>query len=233
MTYCRVLITCTLALLSLLGAPTRASATTPAPQPAAAPPEPYPVYTPPPGAAPAPPPYYAPPPGTAPYYPAAPGGVARPPVTPEKHLGVGYKIGNGIGFVGADIIIAPIPHLALDLQANYASVTVSNGFSTQTATGYGLAPAIQGRLYEGQVNTPYVGAGFVRVSLKAFDVTASGNGFFANVGYEWRWDSGLGILLGGGIAHLNSVHATNGIDTIDRGGLTAFNLEAGLRYMFL
>jgi hypothetical protein len=237
MTYSRALATTGFALFSLLAATTRASATTPA----TAPPDPYPAYTPAPGAAPPPPPpgtapYSYPPPGTMPYYPPPPpppGVPVRPPVTPEKHLGVGYKIGNGIGFMGADVIIAPIPHLALDLQANYESATVSNGFTTQTATGYGVAPELQGRLYEGQVNTPYVGVGFVRVSLKAFDITASANGFFVNGGYEWRWDSGLGILLGAGVAHVSGVHATNGIDTIDRGGFTAFNLEVGLRFMFL
>ena len=39
----------------------------------------------------------------------------------SKHVGVGYKIGNGLGFVGGDIIISPVDHLTLDLQANWFS----------------------------------------------------------------------------------------------------------------
>jgi len=35
----------------------------------------------------------------------------EPPV-PEKMLGVGYKVGNGLGLLGADIVVAPIEHLA-------------------------------------------------------------------------------------------------------------------------
>jgi hypothetical protein len=238
MTYSRALTTAGFTLLSLLAATTRASATTPA-----AAPEAYPTYTPPPGATPPPPPpgtapayYPPPPPGTVPYYPPPPpppGVPVRPPVTPEKHIGVGYKIGNGLGFTGADLIIAPIGHVALDLQANYVSVDVSDGFTTRTATGYGLAPSLQGRLYEGQVNTPYLGVGFLRVSLSLDSVTASGNGYFVNGGYEWRWDSGLGVLLGAGVAHINSVHATDGVTTINDAGFTRFNLEVGLRFMFL
>ena len=61
--------------------------------------------------------------------------------TARKHVGVGFKIGNGMGFVGGDLIISPIDHLTLDLQASYLSTGVSGG---RTATGYGLAPTIQG-----------------------------------------------------------------------------------------
>ena len=38
--------------------------------------------------------------------------------TARKHVGVGFKIGNGMGFVGGDLIISPIDHLTLDLQAS-------------------------------------------------------------------------------------------------------------------
>src|SRR5450432_1613351 len=137
---------------------------------------PPPAYSPP-GASPPPPPSEAPP-------PPAPEPVA------EKKLGVGYKIGNGIGFVGGDIIVAPIEHLAFDLQLNYLAFSEPNG----TAKGLGFAPSVQGRLNGGQLSTPYLGLGWVHASLSLQNVSASASGFFANVGYEWRWDSGLGIL---------------------------------------
>jgi len=147
----------------------------------------------------------------------------------SKRLGVGYKIGNGLGFVGADVIIVPMDHLSLDLQANYLSVGTDAG----TATGYGLAPSVQAHLFKGQVSSPYLGLGYVFASLSLDTITSSTSGFFANVGYDWRWSSGLGILVGAGVAHLGNVHATNGVETLDRPGGTLFNLEVGLRYMFL
>jgi hypothetical protein len=176
-----------------------------------------------------PPPAYSPP-GA---YPPPPPPEAPPPIAPEpvaeKKIGVGYKIGNGIGFVGADIIVAPIEHLAFDLQFNYLSYSTPDG----TAKGLGLAPCVQGRLFGGQRSTPYVGLGFLHASLSLKNVTASGSGMVANLGYEWRWDSGLGILLGAGVQHLGTVSATDGVTTITEKGYTDFNIEAGLRFMFL
>jgi hypothetical protein len=150
--------------------------------------------------------------------------------TVRKHLGVGFKIGNGMGLVGGDILISPIDHLTLDLQASYLSTGVSGG---GTATGYGLAPTVQGHLFAGQRSSPYIGVGLLYATLTLDDVTASATGVVGNVGYEWRWTSGLGILLGGGVGHLGNVHATDGVTTIDSPGSTHFNIEAGLRFMFL
>jgi hypothetical protein len=154
---------------------------------------------------------------------------AAPPVV-HKHLGVGFKIGNGMGFVGGDILISPIPHLTLDLQASYLSTGVNGG---GTASGYGLAPTIQGHLFSGQRSSPYVGVGLLYATLTLDNVTASASGVVGNIGYEWRWTSGLGILLGAGLGHLGTIHATDGVTTIDSPGSTHFNIEAGLRYMFL
>ena len=147
----------------------------------------------------------------------------------SKHLGLGYKIGNGLGFVGGDIIVSPVDHLTLDLQANWFQVT-SAGTS---ASGYGLAPAVQFHLFKGQRSSPYFALGFLYATLTLNNVTASATGEFFNAGYEWRWPSGLGILLGGGIGHLGAVRATDGINTVDSPGGTHPNLEVGLRYMFL
>ena len=153
---------------------------------------------------------------------------AEPP--PQKFLGVGFKIGNGMGLVGGDILISPIKHLTLDLQASYLSTGVSGG---STATGYGLAPTVQFHLFPGQVSSPYIGVGLLYATLTLENVTASATGVVGNIGYEWRWTSGLGILLGAGLGHLSTIHATDGTTTIDSPGSTHFNIEAGLRYMFL
>lgn len=155
--------------------------------------------------------------------------ASEEPAVASKRLGVGYKAGNGLGFVGADVIISPVDHLTFDLQANYFSAKTNSG----TASGYGLAPAIQGHLFKGQVSSPYIGLGYVFASLSLDNVSASASGVFGNVGYEWRWESGLGIILGAGVGHLGTVHATNGVETLDAPGGTYFNLETGLRFMFM
>jgi outer membrane protein W len=102
-----------------------------------------------------------------------------------------------------------------------------------TATGYGLAPTLQGHLFSGQKSSPYIGVGMLYATLTLDNVTASAKGVVANAGYEWRWTSGLGILLGGGVAYLGGIHATDGVTTVDAPSFTHLNLEAGLRYMFL
>lgn len=162
---------------------------------------------------------------------ADPPGETPPAAEPaERMLGVGYKMGNGIGFFGGDVIINPAPHLSLDLYGTYVSLAASNG---ETGTGYAVAPAIQGHLREGQQSGPYAAVGMQYVHLALGDVVGSGTGVFANLGYEWKWRGGLGIQLGGGVQYLSKVEATNGSTTVMDGGKVNPNLEFGIRYMFL
>jgi hypothetical protein len=141
--------------------------------------------------------------------------------------GIGYKIGNGIGFLGADVIVAAIPHLSIDVQANYFQLATGSG----TAKGYGLAPTAQLELRP-VGHTPYLGLGFVYARLALDNVTASASGVVVNLGYQWRFENGLGIILGGGLAYLGDVRATDGVTTVEREGGALPNLEAGLRYFF-
>ncbi len=209
-----------------LPAPAATAAAAPT-TPAASAPAPYaPPYAP----APYPPGYYPPPPGyyqaAAPYAPPPPAEDAPASAT---HVGLGYKIGNGLGFLGGDLIISPIPHVVLDLQASTFSVGTSSG----TATGWGVAPALQFHIREPGRSTPYVGLGYVYATLSLDNVTASGSGVSVNAGYEWKWTSGLGILVGGGICYLGNLEATDGTTTISRRSQFIPMLEAGIRFMFL
>ena len=149
---------------------------------------------------------------------------------PEKTFGIGYKAGNGIGFLGGDVIINPLPHLSLDLYGTYVVMTASNG---DKGTGFALAPAIQGHLFDGQRSTPYAAVGLQYAKMSLDGATASGVGTFANLGYEWKWDSGLGVQLGGGVQYLSKVEATNGTTSVMLGGKLNPNLEIGIRYMFM
>ena len=154
--------------------------------------------------------------------------VPRVEAASATHFGLGYKIGNGLGLVGGDIIIGPFPHVAIDLQANYMSGDTSYG----TATGYGLAPALQVYFMPPGRHTPFIDVGYLYATMSLQNVKASATGFFINGGYEWKWTPGFSLLLGAGVGYLGTIHATDGITTIDRSGGTHFNLEVGPRFMF-
>ena len=143
----------------------------------------------------------------------------EPPPDSEPMLGVGYKIGNGIGFVGADLLIAPVPRFSLDLHGAWFD------------GGVAAAPALQFHLWRD--STPYaaVGLQYVRVSID--DTVVRALGFFANIGYEWRWSSGLGIQLGGGIQYLEEVRVQDGDQISIVNGDPFPNIEFGIRYRFL
>lgn len=163
-------------------------------------------------------------------------GLQRPAHAEEtaaQPIGIGYKIGNGIGFLGADVVVRAVPHVALDLQANYLSEAVDTGYgTTDTATGYGLAPTLQLQLKE-IGHTPYLGIGFAYVHLSLRDVTGSASALLVNFGYEWRFASGVGVLVGGGIADIGSISAMSSDGTsISESGGVRFNIEAGVRYYF-
>jgi hypothetical protein len=195
-------------------------------QPAATPPAPVTAQAPPPGYAPPPPGYAAPPPGYGP----PPPGYGPPPEAPSRDrlFGVGYKAGNGIGFVGGDIIVGILPHLNLDVQASYFRVS-TNG---ETAHGYAFAPMLQVHLTSGGKNTIYVAGGMQYAHVELSGVSANVKGIVGNLGYIWKWPSGFGILLGGGIQHFWGVAESNGSTVIARDAGTFPNIEFGVRKMF-
>jgi opacity protein-like surface antigen len=159
-------------------------------------------------------------------------GRAHAEETDPHPVGLGYKIGNGLGIVGADLLLRLLPHVVFDLQANYLSLSESDGLgSTQSVTGYGLAPTVQFQL-KPIGHTPYLGIGMVYAHESLANVTASATGLLVNAGYEWRFASGVGVLVGGGIADIGTIRATDGNTTIQQPGGVLFNLEVGVRYYF-
>jgi hypothetical protein len=126
------------------------------------------------------------------------------------------------------MIVSPIPHLALDFQMSVFSVGTQSG----SATGIGLAPMVQISGEPGR-STPYMAFGWIHASASLQNLHASVDGIAANLGYEWRWPSGFGILLGGGFAMLGNASATNGARTVSIEGGAHFNLELGFRFMFM
>lgn len=160
---------------------------------------------------------------------ASPAAPVPPPSTGGKsHVGVGYKIGNGLGYLGGDVIISPLPHVALDLQAGWFPAGTKHG-----ATAFGVAPNLRIFLNEGGRSTPYLSVGYVHFWL-TFDQgdKASGRGVSSHLGYEWKWPSGLAILLGGGIIYQGNVSTAANRMILGEDGVR-FSLESGIRYMFL
>jgi hypothetical protein len=153
--------------------------------------------------------------------------LSKPALAEEvqaRKIGVGYKIGNGIGFAGGDVVLRLVPHVVFDFQASYASI--------DGMTGYGLAPTVQLQLKD-VGHTPYLGVGIQYANLSDADRGGYATGFVANAGYEWRFASGVGVLVGGGVQDLGKVHVTKGIAASDgNSGGVHFNIEAGVRYFF-
>jgi hypothetical protein len=154
---------------------------------------------------------------------------AAPPASDHRYFGVGYKLGNGIGFLGGDLVVNPIDHLSIDLYAAYNPILTSDGTS---ASGFAMAPAIQYELFGGQRSTPYAAVGLQYVHDTIGDLSISGTGGFANLGWEWKWKFGLGVQLGGGVQYLGKKTETTGNTMLTIGGGLNANLEAGVRYMF-
>ena len=157
-----------------------------------------------------------------------------PPVAPvqevtSKHVGVGYKIGNGLGFVGGDVIIAPTDRLSIDLQVGRLSTSAGD----TTATGFGVAPAVQFRFNDSPGSSPYMGLGYLYAQITLNQATAHVQGVFLNGGYEWRWANGLGLLLGGGFNYLGTLEATDGVVVVKRKAQLVPEIEFGFRFLFL
>jgi hypothetical protein len=159
----------------------------------------------------------------------APGLLPVAPPASATHLGLGLKIGNGLGVIGGDLIVSPIPHVVLDLQANTLSANTDMG----TATGFGLAPALQFDIREPGRSTPYVGVGYVYARLSVEDASGWASGVFINAGYEWKWSFGMGLILGGGVAYLGEIKGNNAGTTFSKPSQILPNLEFGIRFMFL
>lgn len=141
----------------------------------------------------------------------------------KPEFGIGYKVGNGVGFTGIDLIFSPVSHLSFELQASWLT-----GFDS----GYAILPAVQAELWTSG-STPYCKVGGLYVHATLDGATASGRGAFGNIGYEWKWDSGVGIQLGGGVGYIQEVTAMSASgQSATVGGEVMPNLELGLRYRF-
>ena len=161
--------------------------------------------------------------------PTPPASPVAPVPAPVRPFGVGLKLGDGIG-AGADVFVDVAPHLAVDVMATPFHSAVADG---PDVYGFGLAPELQLEL-AATGSTPYVGVGGQYVTARVTgEPRATVTGEFANLGYDWKLRSGLGIDVGLGAQHLNRTVFTDALgNDVVVGGVTALNLELGVRWMF-
>ena len=119
--------------------------------------------------------------------------VVEPPPR-EPIVGVGYHPGNFIGPLAFDVIVRPLPHVAVDVQAGYWSLE-------NDVRGLGVAPQLQWEFRRAWRSTPYVGLGFRYEEVWSDGVKATSKGGFLVGGWQFRWQSGVGVLLGGGVLY--------------------------------
>jgi hypothetical protein len=156
--------------------------------------------------------------------------VAPAPVAAEETqshwVAVGYKVGNGLGVMGGDLIVR-LPHVELDLHAAYHSDSVG----TYTASGYGLAPVAHLQ-FKSVGHTPYIGLGFLYAHTTLEGMSGSSSGPLITAGYTWRWASNFGVLVGGGMASVSGMMLSTGSITYGVKEGVRPVLEASVRYYF-
>jgi hypothetical protein len=143
------------------------------------------------------------------------------PVAPAATpwLAAGYKIGNGLGPAGVDLVVQPLPRWGLDVQI------------ARSAIGVDFAPALQYQL--DPASGTYVSLGYNRTALEVFGQPLGRNGLFANVGRQWQPWPKVGVIAG--VGYHTALPSTDVVfgQTVTSAGWGAVNFEFGLRYYFL
>lgn len=142
----------------------------------------------------------------------------------ERTLGAGYKVGNGHGLYGGEMLARATPRLWFVL---YAGATWEEG-----GKGLALVPTVQANLRGGDVSTPYASLGVEYATVRFDDVWAHGFGFLINAGYEWHLRDGLALQLGVGVRAMREVQGSRDMTTVAQPAFISPNAEIGLRYRF-
>jgi hypothetical protein len=145
-------------------------------------------------------------------------GEPLPPAA-QPMFGAGYKVGNGLGLAGVDLVLQPLARWGLDVQI------------ARSAIGVDVAPALQYHL--DPASGTYVSLGYNRTALEVFGQPLGRNGLFANIGRQWQPWPKVGVIAGVGYqVALSSTDVVFG-QTVHSAGWGAVNFEFGLRYYFL
>lgn len=143
----------------------------------------------------------------------------------DRIVGLGFHPGNFIGPLAFDVIIRPLPHIALDLQAGYWSSEID-------AHGLTVAPQLQWEFWRVWRSTPYAGLAFRYEEDWLDGMRATSKGGFLVGGWQFRWRAGFGVLLGGGVLYMTSVTLNTPRAGYGSSGGWRGTYEVGARYFF-
>lgn len=142
----------------------------------------------------------------------------------EPIVGLGLHPGNFIGPLAFDVIVCPWAHLAFDLQVGYWSLE-------NNVRGLGVGPQLQWRFLRGW-QTPYMAALFRYEEVWSDGVRADSKGGALIGGWQFRWQSGIGLLLGVGVLYMSSITLSSPSAGYYSSGGTYGTYEVGVRYFF-
>jgi hypothetical protein len=149
--------------------------------------------------------------------------VAAPPR--DRIVGVGFHPGNFVGPVAFDVIVRPLPHIAFDVQA----ATSSSDLGVRTLQ---VAPELQWEFRRGWRSTPYAGLGYRYEDDRLDGMTATSKGGFLVGGWQFRWRSGFGVLVGGGVLYKTPLTLNTPVASTWSSGGWSGTYEVGARYFF-
>jgi len=145
----------------------------------------------------------------------------------DRVLGVGFHPGNFVGPLAFDVILRPLPHIAIDVQAAASSSDPDLGVHTLQ-----VAPQLQWEFRRGWRSTPYVGLGYRYEEDRLDGVTATSKGGFLVGGWQFRWRSGFGVLVGGGVLYKTPLTLNTPVASTWSSGGWSGTYEVGARYFF-
>jgi hypothetical protein len=143
----------------------------------------------------------------------------------DRLVGVGYHPGNFVGPIAFDVILRPLPHLAVDVQVG--TLSLDSG-----VRGVDVAPALQWEFRRGWRSTPYAGLGFRYEEVWSDRVTATSKGGFLVGGWQFRWQSGFAVLIGGGVLYATPITLNSPTAGYATSGGWSGTYEVGARYFF-
>ena len=140
--------------------------------------------------------------------PAVNGETPRPNDDEKPAHSVGLfanPLGLALGYYGGEVDVPVSRHVAIGGEVQYYAL----GDTTAFGAGAGVLVFPTKETFEGLYLYPRVS--YANATSKAGDivVTADVYGIGATAGYQWTWDSGFSVRLGGGVVYYAaSAHAS-------------------------
>ena len=142
----------------------------------------------------------------------------------DQSLGLGYHPGNFVGPVAFELVVAPMTHVAFDVQVGYWGL--EDGIR-----GIGCAPQLQWKFLRGW-QTPYAGVLYRHEEVWADGQRASSKGGAVTGGWQFQSRNGLGALVGVGVLYKSAVAFSSPRADYYSSGGTFGTYEIAVRYFF-